>query len=192
MRKTKNIKVKVAKKPKICIGDHFIYNAIEWICLDIIDGNYLAITAKIWKEIAFDVDNWNNWEKSSLRRVLNVEFLDKFDKNYLVMQTSDLTADNGDRRYGTCKDYITLLSCDQYRKYRDLVPYYPEWMWTLTPWNCYNGNDSDNCSGHSVRDVHPDGFIVSCGARIDVGVAPVILISSQPQQLNQLWKDNCR
>lgn len=29
------------------IGEHFTYAGLEWICLDIIDGNYLAITAKV-------------------------------------------------------------------------------------------------------------------------------------------------
>ena len=38
MRRIK--KVKTVKKPDICIGDHFIYKDIKWICLDIIDGNY--------------------------------------------------------------------------------------------------------------------------------------------------------
>ena len=48
MRRIKKVKIKIVKKPDICIGDHFIYKDIKWICLDIIDGNYLAITAKLW------------------------------------------------------------------------------------------------------------------------------------------------
>ena len=38
-------------------GEHFIYNGIELICLDIINGNYLAMTAKPWAEIPFDTNN---------------------------------------------------------------------------------------------------------------------------------------
>ena len=63
---------------KLMVGEHFTYEGIEWICLDVIDGNYLAITAKVWQELPFDIDNKNNWKESSLRRVLNDEFLDKF------------------------------------------------------------------------------------------------------------------
>lgn len=122
---------------KLNIGEHFIYNGIEFICLDIIDGNYLAMTAKPWAEIPFDTNNHNDWRKSSLRRVLNTDFLELLDKKHLVMQTSDLIADNGDKAYGTSEDYVTILSCDQYRKYRDIVPLFEEWMWTLTPWSCY-------------------------------------------------------
>ena len=173
MRKIKNIKVKVVKKPEIYIGDHFIYKDIEWVCLDIIDGNYLAITAKVWKELLPFDDSSNNWEKSSLRKMLNNNFLNNFNKNNLILQTSDLTADNGDKSYGTCKDYVTILSCDQYRKYKDLVPCYSDWIWTLTPQNCYN------YKGCRVRGIHPTGYFNNYDNHTPNGIAPVCLFSSK-------------
>ena len=162
---------------KLNIGEHFIYNGIEFICLDIIDGNYLAMTAKPWAEIPFDVDNHNDWRKSSLRRVLNSEFLDLLDRDHLIKQTSDLIADNGDRAYGTSEDYVTILSCDQYRKYRDLVPLFDEWMWTLTPWTC-NTSNSDY-----VRIVNTAGYVYNYRAYNSYGVAPACLFSSQNLKL---------
>lgn len=65
---------------KMMIGEHFTYRGIEWICLDIINGNYLAITAQVWQKLPFDVDDYNNWKESSLRRMLNYKFLDKLNK----------------------------------------------------------------------------------------------------------------
>lgn len=162
---------------KLNIGEHFIYNGIEFICLDIIDGNYLAMTAKPWAEIPFDVDNHNDWRKSSLRRVLNSEFLDLLDRDHLIKQTSDLIADNGDRAYGTSEDYVTILSCDQYRKYRDLVPLFDEWMWTLTPWTC---STSYSCN---VRIVNTTGYVNYYYAYVSLGVAPACLFSSQNLKL---------
>lgn len=162
---------------KLNIGEHFIYNGIEFICLDIIDGNYLAMTAKPWAEIPFDVDNHNDWRKSSLRRVLNSEFLDLLDRDHLIKQTSDLIADNGDRAYGTSEDYVTILSCDQYRKYRDLVPLFDEWMWTLTPWTC------NTSSSRTVRLVHATGIVSINYATTSTGVAPACLFSSQNLKL---------
>lgn len=162
---------------KLMVGEHFTYEGIEWICLDVIDGNYLAITAKVWQELPFDIDNKNNWKESSLRRVLNEEFIDKLNKKHLVKQTSDLIADNGDKTYGTSEDYVTILSCDQYRKYRELVPLFDEWMWTLTPWSCNSGNS------HFVRSVFPDGSIGSNGAYSSYGVAPACLFSSKHLKL---------
>lgn len=162
---------------KLNIGEHFIYNGIEFICLDIIDGNYLAMTAKPWAEIPFDVDNHNDWRKSSLRRVLNSEFLDLLDRDHLIKQTSDLIADNGDRAYGTSEDYVTILSCDQYRKYRDLVPLFDEWMWTLTPWTCNTSHSG------TVRTVYTTGGVSNYSARGSYGVAPACLFSSQNLKL---------
>lgn len=161
---------------KLRPGEEFVYNGIRFICLDVIDGNYLAITADCLCEKRFN-DNYNdgcnNWKTSTLRRFLNEDVLEEhFDAKHLIKQTSDLTADNGDKAYGTCEDYITLLTCDQYRKYRDYVPLFEECMWTLTPWRCDTGN-----AGY-VRTVYPSGAIRSSGAGNSNGLAPVCLFNS--------------
>lgn len=161
---------------KLRPGEEFVYNGIRFICLDVIDGNYLAITADCLCEKRFN-DNYNdgcnNWKTSTLRRFLNEDVLEEhFDAKHLIKQTSDLTADNGDKAYGTCEDYITLLTCDQYRKYRDYVPLFEECMWTLTPWRC----DPGNASG--VRYVNPAGAFYNIGANYSIGLAPVCLFNS--------------
>ncbi len=163
---------------KLNVGEHFVYNGIEFICLDIIDGNYLAMTAKPWQEMPFDTNNKNDWRSSSLRRVLNTDFLELLNKQHLIKQTSDLIADNGDKAYGTSEDYVTILSCDQYRKYRDIVPLFEEWMWTLTPWSC---NPSYS---HGVRNVSPTGYVSDFSyAGSSDGVAPACLFSSENLKL---------
>lgn len=161
---------------KLRPGEEFVYNGIRFICLDVIDGNYLAITADCLCEKRFN-DNYNdgcnNWKTSTLRRFLNEDVLEEhFDAKHLIKQTSDLTADNGDKAYGTCEDYITLLTCDQYRKYRDYVPLFEECMWTLTPWRCDTGH------AYIVRNVGPTGAIISNVADDSSGLAPVCLFNS--------------
>ena len=44
---------------KLRPGEEFVYNGIRFICLDIIGGNYLAITADCWREKRFN-DNYND------------------------------------------------------------------------------------------------------------------------------------
>lgn len=165
--------VEIKLKP----GMKFKYKGIDFICLDIINGNYLAITAKCWCQKRFNEkygDGCNNWEKSTLRRFLNEDVLEeRFNTEHLMKQTSDLVADNGDKAYGTCEDYITLLTCDQYRKYRDYVPLFEECMWTLTPWRC------DTSFVSSVRYVCSTGAIYSHYADCSIGLAPVCLFNSQ-------------
>ena len=160
-------------------GEHFIYNGIEFICLDIIGGNYFAMTAKPYAEIPFDTNGKNDWRKSSLRRVLNNDFLDLFDRRHLIKQTSDLIADNGDKAYGTSEDYVTILSCDQYRKYREIVPLFKEWMWTLTPWSCIPSYPN------GVRYVTTTGNVSYNSAYHSYGVAPACLFSSENLKLRR-------
>lgn len=160
-------------------GEHFIYNGIEFICLDIIDENYLAITAKPCVEIPFDTNGKNDWRKSSLRRVLNNDFLDLLGRRHLIKQTSDLIAGNGDKTYGTSEDYVTILSCEQYRKYREIVPLFDEWMWTLTPWSCTPS------FLRTVFLVRPSGNVTHEYTDDTNGVAPVCLFSSENLKLRR-------
>ena len=161
-------------------GEHFTYKGIEWICLDYIGEDILAMTAKVWQEMPFDTDCKNDYKVSSLRRVLNTEFLEKLDKRHLVPIKLDLTADNGDKSYGECEDYVGILSCDQYRKYRDIIPLFDEWMWTCTPWYCSSPNTS---YASYVRGVHPSGHLTSYGANVSSGVAPACIFSSKNLKL---------
>ena len=86
-----------------------------------------------------------------------------------------LVADNGDRRYGRCDDKIWLLSCDDYRKYRETIlancDFEDDWWWTLTPWWI----DEDG-SGYFVRSIYPSGSVYSYNlASNSYGVAPACI-----------------
>ena len=142
----------------------------------IFGGPPVFVSMCLWKKRFNEEykDGCNNWEKSTLRRFLNEDVLEEhFNTEHLIKQTSDLVADNGDKAYGTCEDYITLLTCDQYRKYRDYVPLFEECMWTLTPWRCDTGNAC------IVRYVHPTGTINYDYSDSSIGLAPVCLFNSQ-------------
>lgn len=84
---------------------------------------------------------------------------------------STLTADNGDDKYGVVEDYVTLLDCDQYRRYRKLMPKYDDWVWTLTPRSCTVGD------AFSVRNIIPSGELDSYFADNTYGVAPACLFN---------------
>lgn len=158
---------------KIKDGDHFTYKGIEFIRLGKEQGGILCITAKTWKEKAFDKDGCNNFKKSSVKKLLNTEFLSLLNESDLLPYTMDLIADNGDKSYGTDTVKVGLLSADLYRKYRDYIPLYPEWMWTCTPWYCSG-------LAHIVRSGDADGVLRSGGARGAHAVVPAcIFIENQ-------------
>ena len=161
-------------------GTKFNYKGIEWVCLEIFDKNVygdsavLAITSEIIKTMKFSEkkeDGCNDWRKSKIRKWLNSEFLAMhISKDDILPQISDLTADNGDDTYGTSEDLVTLLSCNQYRKYRKLIPKYgDDWIWTVTPYSCY-ANHAIN-----VRFVYPSGELSSSDATSSLGVVPICL-----------------
>lgn len=117
-------------------GDSFFYNGLKFIRLGEEQGGILCMTAHAWNEAVFSENGCNNWCESSVRKLLNSEFLNLLNQDDLLPYHSDLTADNGDTAYGECADYVGLLSCDLYRKYRNIIPLFNEWMWTCTPWHC--------------------------------------------------------
>ena len=74
--------------------------------------------------------------------------------------------------------YVTIISCDQYRKYREVMPVYEsDWLWTLTPWSCNAGN------AYFVRYVSPTGEVNYYSAYNSIGVAPACKFSSKNLKL---------
>lgn len=153
-------------------GEHFTYNGIEFVALGEEQGGILAIVAEpLEDEMPLDKNNCNDWRKSTLRRYLNEEYIKNFDKADLLPFVSDLTTDSGQKDYGTSEDYIALLSCDLYRKYRKAMPKYDTWVWTLTPWHIFPSNASN------ARIVYTDGSLHSISAYYGLGVAPACLFN---------------
>lgn len=153
-------------------GEHFNYKGIEFVVLGKEQGGILAIVAELLEdEMSFDKDNCNDWRKSTLRCYLNEEYIKNFDKADLFPFVSDLTTDSGQKNYGTSEDYIALLSCDLYRKYREVMPKYDTWVWTLTPWHISPSNASN------ARIVITDGSLGNDSAYYSGGVAPACLFN---------------
>ena len=153
-------------------GEHFTYNGLEHIILGEEQGGVLAIRAEaLDKEKPFDKNNKNDWRIASLRVDLNENEIKNYNKGDLLPFISDLTADNGDKSYGTCKDYLFVLSCDLIRKYRDLLPKYKaDDIVTLTPWTC-------GTSAYFVRYLGSGGYLIGSVANSSYGVAPACLFN---------------
>lgn len=153
-------------------GEHFTYNGLEHIILGEEQGGVLAIRAEaLDEEKPFDKNNKNDWRIASLRVDLNENEIKNYNKGDLLPFISDLTADNGDKSYGTCKDYLFVLSCDLIRKYRDLLPKYKtDDIVTLTPWTC-------GTSAYIVRSLNSNGSLYNTYAGSSYGVAPACLFN---------------
>ena len=163
------------RKPKI--GETIEVAGITWKVLDKLESGYLAIADEFYgSDRKFD-GNCNNWESSDLRNELNAELRKKIEdelgKNSLVEFERDLLSMDGQTEYGTCEDYVSLISVDEYRKYRKLLPNTDRWWWTITP-------DSTACNDDSrwIRVVSPAGYIYGNCCNRNYGVRPVCIFSS--------------
>ena len=176
-------------------GEHFMFKNFEWVCLDPNhpDGGVLAIMAKPWAEdvkfcpsdkFADEKGNWNNYRTSNVRGILSDMANVVFDKKSLLSHTVDLVADNGDRTYGTVEDSVFLITCDEYRKYREFIPRYNDWIWTATPWYC---GDKDSGAGIAsvVRYVGAGGQLRGSVAYGSGAVAPACILNPASLNLRQ-------
>lgn len=173
-------------------GEHFMFKNFEWVCLDPNhpDGGVLAIMAEPWaKDVNFcpsdifadEKGNLNNYRTSNVRRILSCMANAVFKENSLLPHTVDLVADNGDRAYGTVQDAVFILTCDEYRKYRDSIPHYDSRVWTATPWCCGDKN-SDMGYALYVRYVDTGSKMFIGDACRSGAVAPACVLN--PASLN--------
>ena len=176
-------------------GEHFMFKNFEWVCLDPNhpEGGVLAIMAKPWaKDVKFcpsakfadEKGNWNNYRTSNVREILHGIANVVFERKGLLAHTVDLVADNGDRAYGTAQDFVFILTCDEYRKYRDYIPLYDRWIWTATPWWC-GDKDSDMVYSNYVCFVYPGGQLDYIDADYSGAIAPACILNPKSLNLRQ-------
>lgn len=163
------------KKPEI---DGIIEVAgMRWKVLDKLEKGYLVITDGFYgKDREFD-DSCNDWKRSDLRNELNTELKDRIEeelgKGSLVGFERDLFALDGQTEYGKCKDYVSLITVDEYRKYRKLLPNTDKWWWTLTPCSTSCNDDS-----RWMAVVAPSGNFHGFFCNVSCGVRPVCIFPS--------------
>ena len=123
-------------------GETFAFGDSEWLVLEHDDtGHTLALSKEIIDFMPFDTENKNNWAESSLRKYLNGDYLDKLcegaepEKLGFAPYHLDLTADDGLKDYGITTDFIFLLTCDLYRKNRDVIEPIGKWWWLATAYS---------------------------------------------------------
>lgn len=177
-------------------GEHFMFKGFEFVCLDPShpDGGVMAIMATPWaKDVQFCPSdkfadkrgNWNNYRTSNVRRILSDMTNAVFGKKSLLSHTLDLVADNGDRAYGTAQDFVFILTCDEYRKYREFIPHYDSLIWTATPLCCGDEDSNTGCASH-VRSMSVSGKFYNSSAGSNNAVVPACILN--PEFLN-LRKD---
>lgn len=159
------------------IGKVIELAGMDWLILDKTEKGYFAILNGLdEKERTFDSTS-NNWITSKLRNELNARFLkkitDELEKDAVIEFDRDLLSMDGQTEYGHCKDKISFLTVDEYRKYRKLLPNMDKWWWLLTPWSTPVNDFST-----AVAVVSLSGIINRINCSNGIGVRPVCIFSS--------------
>lgn len=159
------------------IGKVIELAGMDWLILDKTEKGYFAILNGFdEKERTFGSTS-NNWITSKLRNELNARFLkkitDELGKDAVIEFDRDLLSMDGQTEYGHCKDKISFLTVDEYRKYRKLLPNMDKWWWLLTPWST---PVNDFSTTNTV--VSPSGSINRNYYYYGGGVRPACIFSS--------------
>lgn len=175
-KKVAALKAKAALKlnKALGIGDTFQLLDLEWKILDITEQGYICHAETIGNK---KFGSNNDWKESSIRKYLNGEFYEKLAEKIgsdnIIPFKRDLLSMDGQTEYGTCEDKVSIMSFDEYRKYRPLTPNAGYYWWLLTP-------DSTSCNDDSTwnRVVCPSGCINNYLYDDNRGVRPFCIFSS--------------
>lgn len=146
---------------------------ISWIVIDETEQGKLCIAEDSIQYNEFGPNN--DWSKSYIRNKL-VDLAKKIEKEIgveLPVMERNLLSLDGEDEYGTCKDKVSLLTFDEYRKYKKVIPKINEWWWTVTP------DTTPNCRNDYWNTVvSPSGDIFDFNYFNDIGVRPFCIFPS--------------
>lgn len=161
----------------IDIGNTFELAGLTWKIIDITDKGYMCLADRIEESMVFDSDS-NDWRSSDLREYLNGDFFEELSESIgednIIPFNRDLLSLDGQTEYVACKDNVSLLTVDEYRRYRNIIPNTDDyWWWMITPW-------STPCNDYEtgVAVVSPSGNVNSNNCCYDRGVRPFCIFSS--------------
>lgn len=136
-----------------------------------------CITSECVEERAFDAKNRNDFAASDIRAYLDGEFLRRLiaagaPEEMFEYFNIDLTADDGLKTYGGDRVRVGLITCEEYRLFREHIPALPnDWWWTAT---------ADSPINSFVRGVYSDGALLNYYADGGVGgVRPLCNLKSE-------------
>lgn len=167
-----NSKRKIDVEPKA--GNQFELAGLKWKIIDVLDLGCMCLAEKS-ELMRFDPDI-NDWRISELRQHLNSDLLEKIENEIgeenVIGFERDLLSVDGQNQYRACKDKVSLLTLDEYRKYRSLIPNEEYYWWLLTPWSTpHNGYYK------WMAVAVPSGNVVYGVCRNSFGVRPVCIFS---------------
>lgn len=153
----------------VTIGEH------EYIVLGHGEETTAIIAKKPTKSMAFGKDG--DYTKSDVRTYCNGKFYKELckavGKHNIIPHTVNLVADDGSNKGVTVKDNVSILTCDLYRRYRELLPAIGSPCWTATRVTTLDKNYASDVCFASSR-----GILSSSDCSLFFGVRPFCILNS--------------
>lgn len=150
------------------LGGVVRYGGLDWVVFCKGTGAIRLISKDIIAYASFDKGGENNlWEQSELRTFLKGLFAEKYKlkKPDLFSHYTCEIADDGTYESELSEDCISLLTADEYRKYRWRIPAVDAFWWTAT---------ADSDTNNFVECVDTDGALSDEECYAENGVRPTI------------------
>ncbi len=161
-------------------GETFKVGDYEFVVLEHLEDK-TAVILKELLETSMKFGDTNNFsdEGCVIRKRLE-EFASELEEivgaDNLITHDVDLTADDGRKDYGKTTAKVSLLTCNLYRKYVEILDKHKakKWWWLVTPFSTPK-HDPDNW----VKGVAPSGCVNRYGYYFNVsGVRPFCIFNS--------------
>lgn len=156
-------------------GETVKFGDREYIVLGHAQETTAVITKDIVKEMEFG--KTGDYTKSYVREFCNGEFYKELakavGKDNIVPHRVNLMCDDGSNKGVTCKDNISILTTENYRRYREFLPAIGKWYWTAT-----GVTTLDKDYARCVCDVNSRGVLSWIGCGGCRGVRPFCILNS--------------
>lgn len=150
----------------------------------IVLGHGAETTAVITKDIVKDMvfGKTGDYSKSYVREFCNGVFYKELAKavgeNNIVPHRVNLACDDGTNKGATCKDNVSIITAENYRRYREFLKAYGDWWWTATGVT-YDNEDY----ARSVCYVRSNGMLNWGGCNLFGGVRPFCVLNSSVSEV---------
>ena len=160
----------IARGQTVKIGDR------EYIVLDHSEETTAVISKDIIKTMSFGSDN--DYSGSKVNNYLNCEYLKELAKEVgmdnIIEHSVRLIADDGTGKSKNMRCKVSLITTENYRRYREFLPACGNSWWTATPVS----NDSSIGYSRGVCFVSSSGVLLWGVCGYESGVRPFCILKS--------------
>lgn len=176
-------KIREQFAPKVRLGDTAVGGTVkigehEYIVLKHEDGKTYLLMRDFLATMKFGKSN--DYKESDVKRFLD-EFAEKLAElvgaDNLYTHSVDLTADDGLKCYGATTARVSLLTCNLYREFVEIIDKHEvdDWWWMASAFSTFKHGYST-----AVKCVSPSGYIYDYydGNNVSNGVRPFCILNS--------------